>query len=158
MVLGIGTCDIIKSRGYMNKSEFVEICLWKSPRPKKYYLDNSEESIINISKKALLTNSEETKISLLTSLNGVSIAVASSILTMIYPEKYGVIDIRAWQILHLYGEVKEKPQGKGFDSQDWLNYLIILRKYAIDFNIKVRDIEVILFFSHKKVQTGRLYN
>ena len=147
----------IKKRRFFTKEEFYKIAMWKSPRPKKLYLKNSEEEIENISKKVLSSNSLDEKINLLTSLKGVSIAVASAILTIIEPKNYGIIDIRVWQLLHLYTEVKTNPAGQGFKLDDYKNYLIILKDYSKKFQINVRDIERILFFQHRKIQEGNLY-
>lgn len=147
----------VKTKGYLTKDEFFEICMWKSPRPKKYYLNNSEKIIREISKKVLITNSEDIKIRLLTSLKGVSIPVASAILTLLDPKNYGVIDIRVWKLLYNYGEVKTNPKGQMFNVSHWKIYLNLLRKYAIQFNMKAREIELILFFHHREAQEGRLY-
>ena len=147
-----------RKKGFLTKEEFLQICMWKSPRPKKHYLSNSEENINKITKEAFLTSSEELKISFLTSLKGVSIPVASAILTSINPQDYGVIDIRVWQTLHTYEQVETKPKGQGFILSDWIIYLSILRKYAEILKLRARDIEIILFFYHKKKQIGNLYS
>lgn len=96
----------VNKRGYFTKEEFLRMGMWKSPRPKQRYLKNSEDDIISISKKILATKFEKRKIKLLTSLDGVSIPTASAILTLIDPLNYGVIDIRVWKVLYLYGYVK----------------------------------------------------
>src|SRR3989344_9174055 len=106
---------VVKKRGYLTKKEFVEIGMWKSPRPKKNYLRNSDKDVVEITKKALSTKFEKSRIMLLVTLKGVSIPTASAILTLIDPKDYGVIDIRAWQILFLYGSVKIKQMGTNFD-------------------------------------------
>jgi thermostable 8-oxoguanine DNA glycosylase len=147
----------VKLKGFFTKEQFYNVAMWKTPRPKKHYLNNSEEFIKEISKGVLSASSEEAKIRLLTSLDGVSIAVASSLLTMIDPLNYGIIDIRVWQLLYLYGEIRTKPKGQGFNINDWLVYLSILRKYASQFKVNVRDIERTLFFHHRKIQAGNLY-
>lgn len=147
----------VKEKGFFTKEQFYKVAMWKTPRPKNYYLSNSKELIEQISRLALSTNSEDEKINVLLSLNGVSIAVASSLLTIINPKDYGIIDIRVWQLLHLYEEVKNKPGGQGFNLEDYKNYLLILREYAKQFNINVRDVERIFFFHHKKIQEGNLY-
>ena len=146
-----------KTKGHLTKSEFFEICMWKSPRPKKHYLTNSEEIIKKISEKVLVADSEDIKIKLLTSLKGVSIPVASAILTLLDPKNYGVIDIRVWQLLYNYSEVNTNPKGQMFNIDNWKTYLTLLRKYATQFNRKVREIELILFFHHREAQEGRLY-
>lgn len=131
--------------------------MWKSPRPKQRYLGNSEEKIISISKKVLATKFEKRKIELLTSLDGVSIPTASAILTLVDPQNYGVIDIRVWQVLYLYGSVKDRPNGTNFDFNNWYNYLMKLRYYAKKFNVSTRDIERTIFLHHKKIQDRNLY-
>ncbi|MBS3084710.1 hypothetical protein J4411_02245 [Candidatus Pacearchaeota archaeon] len=143
--------------GFISKEQFYKVAMWKTPKPKNHYLSNSNEKIKEVSKSVLSSNSDEEKINLLTQLKGVSIPVASSLLTIINPKKYGIIDIRVWQILYLYSEVKNKPAGQGFNLKDYLVYLSILRKYAQLFNRNVRDIERNLFFYHKKIQEGNLY-
>ena len=52
----------ISNRGWLNKKEFLTICLWKSRRPKKLYDLNTEAEIIEITKAALEENSEINKI------------------------------------------------------------------------------------------------
>ncbi len=147
----------VKKRGYFTKEEFLKMGMWKSPRPKKHYLKNSDEKVISISRKVFSTKFEKRRIELLTSLNGVSIPAASAILTLTDPENYGVIDIRVWQILYLYGSVKVKPTGTNFDFNNWYNYLMKLRYYAKKFKVSARDIERTIFFHHVKIQEGNLY-
>jgi len=147
-----------KEKGYLTKDEFIEICDWKSQRPRKHYLNNSEEIIKEISEKVLATNSEDEKIKLLISLNGVAIPVASAILTLLDPQNYGVIDIRVWQLLYNYGEVNTNPKGQTFTINNWKTFLTLIRKYAKKFNMKVRQIELILFRHHQETQKGNLYS
>lgn len=153
----ISQLENVQQKDFFDENQFYNVVMWKTPRPKKHYLSNPKELIVEISKKVLEANSDEEKINLLLNLKGVSIAVASSLLTIINPKDYGIIDIRVWQLLHLYGEIKTKPKGQGFNVEDYKNYLFILRKYAKQFNLNVRDIERILFFHHKKIQEGNLY-
>jgi len=145
-------------RGYFTKEEFLKMGMWKSPRPKRWYLSNSEEEIIEISKKVFSTNYDKRKIELLTQLKGVSIPTASAILMLTDPRKYGVIDIRVWQVLYLYGSVKVNPKGKNFKFNNWYNYLMKLRYFADKFKVKARDIERTIFFYHLKIQEGKLYD
>ncbi len=148
----------VKEKGYCDQKEFMDICMWKSARPKRHYLENSEDDIIRITKEAFATKFEKRKLALLTRLKGVSIPTASAILTLIDPESYGVIDIRVWQILHLYNSVKDNPKGIGFDFENWYSYLMKLRYYAKKFNVKARDIERTIFYHHRKIQKGNLYS
>jgi thermostable 8-oxoguanine DNA glycosylase len=147
----------VKERGYCTKDEFLEICMWKSARPKRHYLKNEEEKIIETTKKVFSTKLEKRKIELLTKLNGILIPTASAILAVTDPKNYGIIDIRVWQILYLYGLVKDNPQGKSFDFDNWYAYLMRLRYFAKKFNVNARDIERTIFYHHRKIQEGKLY-
>lgn len=147
----------IKKRGYFTKKEFLQMCMWKSPRPKNQYIKNSEEDIISTSKKVFSTKYEKRRIELLTGLKGIKIPVASAILMLTDPENYGVIDIRVWQTLYLYDNVKVNPKGIGLDFNNWYSYLMKLRYYAKKFKVSARRIEWILFQHHRNIQTGKLY-
>jgi hypothetical protein len=147
----------VRKRGYFTKSEFLKMCHWKSPRPLKHYKSNNEDRIRSISKKVFSTMFEKRRISLLISLRGVSIPVASAILMLTDPAKYGVIDIRVWQLLHLYGSVKTKPNGRNFSDANWYSYLMKIRYFAVKLNATARQVERTLFAYHKTIQEGTLY-
>jgi hypothetical protein len=95
---------------------------------------------------------------ILTSLAGVSVPVASAILTLIDPRRYGVLDIRVWQLLVTLGVMDRKPGGRGFGVADWLAYLDVLRRHARALQPPVRAVELTLFEQHRRVQRGRLYD
>lgn len=154
-------------RGYFTKEELLKIGSWKTVgtitdypggRIRHHLLKNSEDKIIEISKKVFSTNYEKRRIELLTQLKGISIPVASAILMLTDPKNYGVIDIRVWQVLYLYGSVKVKPTGRNLNFNNWYNYLMKLRYFADKFKVKARDIERTLFSYHFKIQEGRLYD
>ncbi|RPI04926.1 MAG: hypothetical protein EHM64_08360 [Ignavibacteriae bacterium] len=147
----------VRKRGYFTKNEFLKMCRWKSPRPLRHYKSNSEDQIRIISKNVLSTKFEIRRISLLTSLKGVSIPVASAILTLTDPARYGVIDIRVWQLLHHYGSVKTNPKGRKFSASEWYTYLMKIRYYAKKLSATTRQVERTLFTHHKKIQEGTLY-
>jgi hypothetical protein len=148
----------VRSRGEFSRAEFLRMCRWKSPRAMPHYARNSAARIRRVSGAALATRSERRRIELLTSLRGVSVPVASAILTLIDPGRYGVLDIRVWQLLFALEAVGWKPGGRGFTARDWLYYLARLRHEARRFGVSVRLVEYSLFRCHRKWQTGRLYD
>ncbi len=95
---------------------------------------------------------------LLTILDGVNVPMASAILTLIDPTRYGVIDIRVWQLLFAIDSVRKNPQGRRFNFDHWHHYLRELRSYAKELRVPARAVERTLFEYHKKVQRGRLYD
>jgi hypothetical protein len=146
-----------KKRGYLNKNDLVAICRWKSPRAIKHIKRNREETIIGITKEAFKSRSERKKLALLTQLHGVSVPMASSILMLTNPQRYGVIDIRVWQLLYAMGSVNKNASGIRFDFNQWYRFLVLIRYFADKYDVKARDIERTLFYVHSLYQKGLLY-
>src|ERR1700736_2911333 len=86
----------VKRARQFSRSEFVKMCRWKSARAIHHYERNTPAAIQRTSREVLRTRDERHRLALLTRLKGVSVPTASAILTLIDPERYGVIDIRAW--------------------------------------------------------------
>ncbi len=127
----------VKKSGYLSFNDFYQICMWKSARPKKRYLNN-KESIESVTKRALLETDEGRRIKILCELDGVGIATASAILTIIYPEKYAVIDVRDLEELN---KIIKNKIGKTISINTWINYLAEMRKLAIENNATPREID-----------------
>lgn len=147
----------IKRSKVVTKDEFLNICRWKSARPLSHYRKNSESTIQSVLKSVLSTRSERHRLGLLTSLKGVGVPTASAILTLIDPQRYGVIDIRVWQLLYAINSVRSNPAGAGFTFRHWYHYLCKLRYWAKRLKTSTRLVELTLFKHHKKLQTGKLY-
>lgn len=140
-----------------SRAEFLKMCRWKSPRALHHYERNAPASIRTKSRQVLRCRDERRRLELLTSLKGVSVPTASAILTLIDPERYGVIDIRVWQLLFRIGAVQSKPGGVGFRLADWERYLQVLRRHARALGVSARRVELTLFEHHRRTQPGRLY-
>ena len=148
----------VKKRGEFSRAEFLRMSRWKSPRAAPHYARNTAARIRRVSRAVLASRSESRRIELLTGLRGVSIPVASAILTLMDPKRYGVLDIRVWQLLHALGAVSEHPGGRGFDAADWVRFLACLRRLAPRLGASVRIVEFTLFHCHRRFQVGRLYD
>ncbi|MGA9117787.1 MAG: hypothetical protein WB699_00345 [Bacteroidota bacterium] len=148
---------ISKKRGYLTKPELIEVCRWKSARAINHIKRNRADTIQRVTKAAFRTRSERKKLSFLTSLHGVSVPMASSILMLTNPARYGVIDIRVWELLYEMGAVTTNADGMGFDFEQWYRYLKILRQFARKYKVGARDIERTLFSVHTLYQQGTLY-
>lgn len=153
----INELSIARERGYLTKPELVKVCRWKSPRVIKHIQRNRADAIKKITKEAFATRSEKMKLSLLTELYGVSVPMASSILMLTNPARYGVIDIRVWELLYEMGAVKSNADGMGFNFKQWYRYLMIIRYFAKKYKVTARDIERTLFNVHRLYQKGTLY-
>jgi hypothetical protein len=147
----------LKDQGYLEKHEAVSILKWKSPRPLKRYLLNTEKEFIEITRLAYGTSSDLMKIHILTALQGVSIPAASALLMFLDKINYPVIDIRVWKVLYFAKLVQVNPRGQGFTLKQWSEYLEIIRKLAQDHDLSARQVEKRLFDYHKSTQNGNLY-
>jgi hypothetical protein len=83
--------------------------------------------------------------------------MASAILTLVDPNRYGVLDIRVWQLLFAIDSVRTNPRGVGFSFENWYDYLRRLRYHAREIGVSARTIERTLFEYHREVQQGKLY-
>jgi len=144
-------------RRYLTPNELENVCRWKSARAIHHIKSNSASQIQKATRRALATRSERQRLEALMSLNGVSVPMASAILTLLNPQRYGVIDIRVWQLLHAMGVVTKKSSGVGFNFNNWYQFLIIIRHFAKTLGVDARDIERSLFLAHQAYQTDTLY-
>ncbi len=142
----------ISKRGWLNKDEFLAICLWKSRRPKKWYDMNTNERIVEKTRLSFLEKDEFKKISHLTDLMGVRIPTASAILSVTYPHAYPIIDERCIQSLNFLGFINWTT----ITEYSWLDYLEIIRKLAKANKKSARDIEKGLF-AFNRIQLDKEY-
>jgi len=148
----------VKATGRFTRAEFLAMCRWKSPRSRRHYERNSARSIRRASTAALAARTERLRIARLVALPGVSVATASAILTLIDPRRYGVLDIRCWQLLFSMRSVAGNRRGRAFTVEQWEQYLERLRGHARALGVSARMVEYTLFHCHRKRQRGRLYD
>ena len=149
---------VVRTRGSFTRGEFVRMCRWKSPRARRLWESNSAARIRSVSRRVLATRSEPRRMELLTALRGVGVPIASAILTLIDPRRYGVLDIRAWQLLFAMRSVAANRRAQGFTIAQWAQYLAALRHHARRLRVSARAIEYTLFLCHRKLQRGLLYD
>ena len=147
----------VRRRGSFTRAEFRAMCRWKSPRARRLWEKNSAARVRAVSGAALATRDERTRMELLTRLRGVGVPMASAILTLIDPRRYGVLDIRAWQLLFAVRSVDVNRRGQGFTIAQWLDFLGALRHHARRLGVSARAVEYTLFHCHRKFQRGLLY-
>lgn len=139
-------------KGWLNKSEFLEICLWKSRRPKRLYEQNSDYDIKEFTRKAFLESDEKNKIDILVNLRGVSVPTASAILSVTNSVKYPIIDVRCVQTLN---DIKYITW-RNINSSNWVKYLVIIRELATKHNKTAREVEKGLF-AYNKLKLDKQY-
>lgn len=134
-----------RKRGCLTFNEFYCIGMWKSARQKPNYLKN-KKLVKFLTKEAFKQPDEKKKITSLLIMRGVGIPTASALLTVVYPDKYAIIDIRCVEMLKKLG-FKLKSS---MTLKNWLNYLQITRDLAKENNITPRELDKVLFAMHKE--------
>jgi len=155
----IASLSHVSETSYFTRNEFLTMCKWKEPRERcrQNWASNTEDEVRTLSAQAFGAPDEARRILHLCRLRGVGIPVASAFLALTDPERYGVIDIRVWQLLALYQEVDYDPDGRTLQVLHWLDYLDKIRLWAGEQKVSVRTIKRTLFQHHRDIQTERLY-
>ncbi len=146
-----------RERGYLTKSELAAACRWKSPRTSGQVGQNSAQRIRRATAQSMNAVTERERMASLLTLRGVSVPSGSAVLTMLDPERYGVIDIRAWQVLHRVKLVGGAQSGTGLSVANWEAFLAAIRTLAATLRATPRDIERALFYVHRDFQKDTLY-
>jgi hypothetical protein len=146
----------VRQRGVFSRREFLTMCRWKSPRSGPQCATNTAAVVRRVAREVLAARSEQRRMELLLGLRGVGVPTASAILTLVDPRRYGVLDIRAWQLLHERALVTANPRGTGFRAAHWHEYLEVLRQLAARLGAPVRQVEWTLFLHHRR-RPGLLY-
>lgn len=105
---------------------------------------NSETVIRRISELALSIetgNTEyttEIRIKILSSMKGIHTAVASAILTVVYPDRYAIIDRRNWRTLFDQDKVT-------FTTSDYLRYMDRIQLLSSKFHMTPQEIDMAIW-------------
>ena len=127
----------------LNKEYFIKLGRWKTPRYEKTREINEKCAIIKATRSAYLTKDDLEKMRILKKLKGVGVAVASTILYYLHPEKYAIFDYHVRNTLKKAGKL---DKGKEDDSDRlWLEYTRIIRRLSSFHNKTPREVEKALF-------------
>jgi hypothetical protein len=146
-IFNVGKKARIRKPLYFTKDEFDAICAWKLSafQINKKYQNNENDDIIKITARAFADNlTDAQRFKHLLKLNGVGIPVASTLLTIMFPDSYAIIDQKAWKTICELGIINRNPI-KQFQYNDWEQYISIIRRYAEKFNLTPRTIEKAFF-------------
>ncbi|HYB53891.1 MAG TPA: hypothetical protein VEG84_08495 [Thermoanaerobaculia bacterium] len=124
----------MKKRGYLTRTEFLDLCRWKTPRSRPHVERNSESFIRAVTRTALSTPDERLRIEVLTLLEGVDWPTASVILHFGHRDRYPVLDWRA-----LWSLGVEKPSSYDFDF--WWGYTRTCRRLAAKSGCTMRTLD-----------------
>lgn len=149
------TAQEARLRGHYTKAELLAICRWKSPRSSPLCALNLEAQVMRATRTAFAADSERERMEALLALRGVAVPSASALLAAADPTKFGVIDVRAWRLLHEAKVVARNRSGRGLSVNNWLQYLHTIRSIAKKVGTTPRLVELSLYRAHKSGTTSR---
>ena len=129
------------SMGDFSRANLMAIVHWKSSRPIQLVEENRDDEINDALRLAIGAKSPRAAIAVLCGLSGVGVPMASAILTVIDPERFTVIDIRALETL---GVFKPLPT-----IDDYLQYLDFCRGTARERRVALRHLDQALWQKSK---------
>jgi nucleoside-diphosphate-sugar epimerase len=136
------------AEGDYSRENLKVIVRWKSARKIAFIDDNTDAEIANALRFATnVRTSERSAVETLDRLHGVGVPMASAILTMIHPEKYTIIDVRALQSLGV-----NKWDGT---ASYYLDYLRECSALAFKHKVSLRTLDRALW-QWSKENSGRI--
>ena len=127
-----------RTHRYLTLAQTSELVEWKAKRGhgKKFCSKNEDTSVRRLTKMAAQAadqyrDSPEIAASILTALDEVHLATASTILTAWNPDVFGIIDIRVWSALRGLTGSSTFDRGKRtlFNSKEFRVYTLLLRRW-----------------------------
>lgn len=143
-----GAVERGRSAGYFEKSDFLEICHWKSPRIVSRCQENSEDFIRAVTQAALISPCEEFRINAPTLLRGVGWRVSSVLLHFAHPEPYPIIDFRVFWSLGWDLDAERDD----YDFEFWWSYVQFSRKATVQHRVSMRGLDRALWQYSKENQ------
>lgn len=142
---------------FLEKDEFLEVARWKlGAQYGRVAADLSDHSglAIRMATGAALQlarsgnpTDEETAIRILTALSGVGVPVASAILAVLFPERFGVFDPRVWR--QCFGDAPLRA-----DVQGYGDYLRVIRRIAHELEWDVQQVDWCIWAHDKRTRNG----
>ena len=136
----------VRARGHYTRSEFIEVCAWKTPRSRPKIASNSSAAVARETGRALAAADEETRMRALLVLSGVGVPTASVLLYVAFPSDYPILDVRALDSLGV------KPRSQ-YPVKFWLEYLSACRDLAHRHGVSIRTLDKALW-QHSKERAG----
>lgn len=120
------------------------IVRWKSSRSMGYFRRNDSEDVRECIGRALNVERVSQKIEILTQLDGVAVRMASAVLMFMDPDRFTVLDWRAWAVLHRTGYLPdEMPADPGVE--EYLLFLGACWALANEYDVSLRTLDRVLW-------------
>lgn len=135
----------VRKKGWLDKSAFLALCTWKSPRTQRRCAQNPSDFIKVVTLTAFATPQERLRIEVLTLLEGVGWPTASVLLHFGIPNWYPILDYRA-----LWSLGVTPPREYTFSL--WWAYTTYCRAIARRYRVSMRTLDRALWQYSKENQ------
>jgi len=135
----------IREAGCIDKSQFVALCRWKSPRVLRRAMENGADLVEEATATAFAARHEALRIGNLMILRGVSWPVASVLLHFGHRDRYPILDFRALESLG----VKQPSQ---YTFEFWWAYVQACRQLADKHRVEMRTFDRALWQWSKELR------
>jgi hypothetical protein len=150
------------ARGYLTREELAAIVTWKSGRHKTNILKNSADTVAVVTRQAFACPEPWLAAWILQYLYAVRARVASAILTVFDPNRYTVMDVRAWSALERLGllETLGLAQYGGVETADldsqetYAAYLHACKRLSREMQVSLRTLDRCLWTLDKLGPAG----
>ena len=136
-----------RTRGCYTRPEFIEVCAWKTARSRSKVASNSRAAVTDATRRALRTVDEGDRMTALLELAGVGVPTASTLLYVVFPDEYPILDVRALESLGV------KPRST-YPVSFWLDYLGACRGLARRGGVSIRTLDKALWQHSKERATA----
>ena len=130
-------------QGTLSDYDFYAIVIWKSNRAKtkiKRGLSEAGATVSSLMRELYAAEKPQDKVENLLALWGIGLAMASAILAVCYPEKFTVLDYRAWETLR-DNSVVDLPERYPQSSAGYLEYCSACRQLAERVGLSLRNLD-----------------
>jgi hypothetical protein len=137
----------VRARGHYTREEFIEVCAWKTPRSRPRVAANAGAIVVDATRRAMATSDEAIRFATLLELDGVGGPTASTLLYVVFPHDYPILDVRALESL---GVSSRSTYSVSF----WLAYLQACRTLARQAGVSLRTLDKALWQHSKELGRG----
>lgn len=126
----------------LTKPVLIRIAEWKAARTKGWIRANDPEYVEEVTRVSLTTDNERLRLEILTLLEGVSTRMASAVLYFCFPERYAVMDWRAWKSLAELGKITGEIEDT---YESYKKYNDVCRGIARQLHVSLRTLDKALW-------------
>jgi hypothetical protein len=146
-----------RARGFMTLNELADLSRWKTGgRQDRNIARNSGEAVQGVTRAATSAAGEVPDepglaVGILTVLHGVDLPTASTVMTVWKPERFGILDIRAWNVLRAavpaaFASVESVAGNRRpFRLEEADTYLRVIREVAVRASLSCRAVDKALW-------------